>query len=158
MNKPLTRLLAGCVLALSLGPACAADFSSAPSDPLATARARIDAGRWTEAIAELKRVNDTGSADWNNLMGYSLRKAQVADLAGSEKYYDEALRIDPRHRGALAYSGELYLTKGDLAAAEKRLAALDRLCNSSCAERTALKKSIDSYKANGSRSAGHGGY
>ena len=34
----------------------------------------------------LKRVNDTGSADWNSLMGYSLRKAKTPDLDGSNGF------------------------------------------------------------------------
>jgi hypothetical protein len=57
-------------------------------------------------------------------MGYSLRKGATPDFAGAEKFYNEALRIDPKHRGALEYSGELYLRTGDLARAEQRLAAL----------------------------------
>ena len=84
-------------------------------DKLSAARAQIAAKNWPDAIEELKRVNDTGSADWNNLMGYSLRKGATPDFAGAEKFYNEALRIDPKHRGALEYSGELYLQTGDLA-------------------------------------------
>ncbi|TMH37651.1 MAG: tetratricopeptide repeat protein, partial [Betaproteobacteria bacterium] len=102
------------------------------------------------AIDELKRLNDSGDADWNNLMGYSLRKAPTPDFAGAEKFYDEALRIDPRHRGALEYSGELYLQTGDLAKAEQRLAALDKACRFGCAEYSDLKKAIAQYKASGS--------
>src|SRR5213078_3527856 len=70
---------------------------------------QIAVKQWRNAIDELKRINDTGSADWNNLMGYSLRKGKTPDLDGAEKFYNEALRIDPKHRGALEYSGELYL-------------------------------------------------
>jgi len=108
------------------------------------------------AIDELKRLNDTGDADWNNLMGYSLRKAPMPDFAGAEKFYDEALRIDPRHRGALEYSGELYLQTGDLAKAEQRLAALDKACRFGCSEYSDLKKAIAQYKAgSGTTSSGY---
>jgi Flp pilus assembly protein TadD len=150
----MNRTLIATLLALSLNAAFAADTSPAPTkDTLASARAQIAAKNWAGAIDELKRVNDTGSADWNNLMGYSLRKQKTPDLAGSEKFYNDALRIDPAHRGTLEYSGELYLMKGDLAMAEKRLAALDKACTLPCAEYTELKNSIARYKANGNKSA-----
>lgn len=151
--KNLHRTLALSLLALSFAAAQAADVSPEPAskDTLAGARAQIAAKNWSGAIAELKRVNDTGSADWNNLMGYSLRKAKVPDLAGSEKYYDAALRIDPKHRGTLEYSGELYLMKGDLPKAEQRLAALDAACSHSCEEYADLKRAIERYKAAGQK-------
>ena len=46
---------------------------AAPAQPLAAARAHIQAARWVAAIDELRRVNATGDADWNNLMGYAQR-------------------------------------------------------------------------------------
>jgi tetratricopeptide (TPR) repeat protein len=112
-------------------------------------RAHIAEKRWQAAIDELKAMNDTGSADWNNLMGYSLRKLGVPDYGAAEKYYAEALRIDPKHRGALEYSGELYLMTGDLPKAEERLAALDRACLFSCEEYRDLKRAVERYKAAG---------
>lgn len=124
---------------------------TAAPDVLVTARQQIAAKLWPQALAELKRVNDTSSADWNNLMGYSLRKSSPPDLAGSEKFYNEALRIDPKHKGALEYSGELYLMKGDLLTAEKRLAALNKACTFGCDEYTDLKKAVERYKANGNK-------
>ena len=150
-----SRILAAAALALSINLAFAADTEPAPAgaDKLAPARAQIAANQWRLAIDELKKVNDTGSADWNNLMGYSHRKAKVPDYAAAERYYDEALRIDPSHRGALEYSGELFLMKGDLARAEQRLAALDKACRLPCAEYTELKNAIASYKANGNKVA-----
>jgi Flp pilus assembly protein TadD len=124
---------------------------TAAPDVLVTARQQISAKLWPQALAELKRVNDTSSADWNNLMGYSLRKSSPPDLDGSEKFYNEALRIDPKHKGALEYSGELYLMKGDLPTAEKRLAALSKACTFGCDEYTDLKKAVERYKANGNK-------
>ncbi|MCK7493043.1 MAG: UPF0149 family protein [Comamonadaceae bacterium] len=62
---------------------------------------RQAAGR--RAVAELRKVNATGNADWNNLMGYALRKQPTPDLDGAQRHYDAALRIDPRHQGALEY-------------------------------------------------------
>jgi len=150
------RHAAAAVLALTLAFAatCAtAAESAAPSTPdsLGAARAQIAAKKWPAAVAELRRVNDSGSAEWNNLMGYSLRKSATPDYAAAEKYYDEALRIEPQHRGALEYSGELYLITGNLPKAEARLAALDKACRLPCEEYTDLKRSVERYKANGNK-------
>jgi tetratricopeptide (TPR) repeat protein len=123
------------------------------SDPLAAARALAARQNWAEAITELKRVNQPGSADWNSLMGYTHRKMKTPDLKAAERYYDAALRIDPTHRGALEYSGELFLMLGDLGRAEQRLAGLDRVCPRSCEEQKDLKKAIEAYKAGGKRPA-----
>lgn len=146
-------------LSLLLGqPARAADpadlapvVSQAEPDKLAAARAQIKAGRWAEAIAELRRVNDVKSADWNNLMGYAHRKLNPPDLAAAERHYDAALKLASAHRGALEYSGELYLMKGELARAEQRLTDLARVCGGPCEELADLKRAIDRYKANGNK-------
>ena len=79
--------------------------------------------------------------------------AKVPDYAAAEHYYDEALRLDPKHKGALEYSGELYLMLDRLPQAEARLAALDKLCLLPCAEYTELKNAVAAYKANGNRYA-----
>jgi len=87
------------------------------------------------------------SADWNNLMGYSLRKKNPPALTESEKYYQAALEIDPKHKGALEYYGELLLMKNDLSGAESLLMQLDKVCASGCEEYRDLKKSIQVYKS-----------
>lgn len=136
-------------------PARAADTQEpAPvveADPLGPARQAIAAKRWPAAVAELRKVNATGSADWNNLMGFALRKQATPDLDGAQRHYDAALRIDPNHRGALEYAGELALMKGDLPTAEARLAALVRVCGKGCEERADLEREITRFKANGNR-------
>ena len=151
--KLLTRTLAAALLALAASAGFAADTEPAPAtkDKLTAARSLIADNKWVAAIDALKRVNDSGSADWNNLMGYSHRKAKTPDYAAAERYYDEALRIDPKHRGALEYSGELYLMMGDLAKAEQRLAALDKACLFSCEEYKDLKAAVARFKANGNK-------
>ena len=123
----------------------------AVADPLAMARARIQAQQWPAAIEELRKLNATSNADWNNLMGYAQRKQATPDLAAAQRYYDAALRLNPRHLGALEYAGELALMKGELPVAEARLAALDKACNARCEEFDDLKKAIARYKTNGNR-------
>lgn len=158
MKTAITRLLTVGALLLAMSQSFAADTAPSPEpapDKLAAVRTQIAAKNWPAAIEELRRVNDTGDADWNNLMGYSLRKGPTPDFAGAEKFYNAALRINPRHRGALEYSGELYLMTGDLAKAEQRLATLDRVCTFGCEEFSDLKKAIAQYKANGKVSSTH---
>ena len=120
---------------------------AAAPQPLAAARAHIQAQRWVAAIDELKRVNATGDADWNNLMGYAHRKQPKPDLDASQRHYDAALRINPQHAGAREYAGELALMKMDLPTAEMHLAALARLCSSPCEQLDDLKKAVAAYKA-----------
>jgi len=156
------RILALSVATLVFQAAHAADTAPAPTptraatpaasaDKLGNARTLIAAKQWPAAIDELKRVNDTASADWNNLMGYTLRKGKTPDLAASEKYYDEALRIDPHHRNTLEYSGELYLMKGDPDKAQARLASLSTECSANCEQYADLKSAIERYKAAGNK-------
>jgi tetratricopeptide (TPR) repeat protein len=146
-----STIAASLLLTFALGTADAVDTAPDKPDMLAPARAQIAKKNWSAAVDELKKVNQTGSADWNNLMGYSLRKGPAPDYAAAEKFYNEALRLDPMHRGALEYSGELYLMTGDLAKAEERLATLDQVCRLPCEEYTDLKKSVAKYKANGNK-------
>jgi Flp pilus assembly protein TadD len=108
MKATFLGILLAPLLALSVTASLAVDTNPPANDKLSAARAKIAAKDWPAAVDELKRAQDPGSADWNNLMGYSLRKAGAANAAESERYYNEALRIDPKHKGALEYSGELY--------------------------------------------------
>jgi hypothetical protein len=125
--------------------------AAAPADPLSAARKLLADKKWAAAIDELKKVNATGNADWNNLMGYSHRKARTPDLAAAERFYEAALRIDPGHKGALEYAGELALMQGNLPLAEQRLATLARICAGKCEEHEDLKNAIGRFKANGNK-------
>jgi len=62
-----------------IGNTYASDAAPAMSDPtwLAESRASIKAGKYDQSIKQLQAANDTSSADWNNLMGYSLRQKSI---------------------------------------------------------------------------------
>ena len=152
MNKTLASACGAVLSALAMQAAQAADTVSPPPVlQLAAARSQIAAKNWPAAIAELERVKDTRSADWNNLMGYSVRKGPTPDYAAAGRYYDAALRIDPTHRGALEYSGELFLILGDLPRAEERQARLAKICTVPCEELEDLQAAIARYKAAGNK-------
>ena len=117
LNPLLAALLLAAMSLTAVTGVHAADTAPAPAaaaDSLAGARALIADNKWVAAIEELKRVDAKDNADWNNLMGYALRKQTPPDLDAAQRHYDAALRIDPQHRGALEYSGELFLMIGDL--------------------------------------------
>ena len=135
-------------IVFSLG-AIAADTTPSESAPSwqADAQKEIKANNYDAAIKTLLAANQPNSADWNNLLGYAQRKKTPPDLVAAERYYQAALKIDPKHRGALEYYGELFLVKNDLAGAEKMLARLHKACFFSCEEYRELKDEIAKYKA-----------
>jgi tetratricopeptide (TPR) repeat protein len=146
MKKKLIALAIFC----SATSAIAADMTPAgPAAPSWKSQTRqfIDAKNFDQAINVLLQADEKQSADWNNLMGYSLRKKTPPNLAEAEKYYQLALVKEPKHRGALEYYGELLLLKNDLAGAETMLSRLDKACTFSCEEYRDLKKSISQFKS-----------
>ena len=158
--KPSARILAMAVLIFSAsaraaGGAGGADASDASAaDPVViTARAAIAKQDWAAAQASLMQALATNpkNADYHNLYAYSMRKGGNADMALVFSHYDEALRIDPKHRGAHEYSGEAYLAVNDLPKAKVHLAALDKLCFFGCEEYTDLKKAVAEYEASHKR-------
>jgi len=123
------------------------DSSDSTPSWQADAQKEIKANNYDAAIKTLLAANQPNSADWNNLLGYAQRKKTPPDLVAAERYYQAALKIDPKHRGALEYYGELFLMKNDLAGAEQMLARLNKACFLPCEEYRDLKDAIAKYKA-----------
>jgi Tfp pilus assembly protein PilF len=124
--------------------------SSTSEDPaVTTAKAAIAAGDFTGAQLALKvaLASQPGNADLHNLYAYALRKGPNPDMALVFRHYQEALKIDPRHRGAHEYIGEAYLLVNEPVKAKEHLAALDKLCFFGCSEYTELKQAIAAYEA-----------
>jgi tetratricopeptide (TPR) repeat protein len=147
--KPSTLVLT----ALLLAPAAVLAADSQPTvrtDPvLEQATKTIAAKDWPQAQALLKDAVDRnpGNADYHNLYAYSIRKGANPDMSLVFKHYNEALRLDPRHRGAHEYLGEAYLMVGNLPKAKEHLSALDKLCFFPCSEFAELKKAVAEYEA-----------
>ena len=99
-----------------------------------------------EILQNLSQQNNSPSnrtqADVFNLLGYSHRKLQRYDQALD--YYQRALALDPEHRGAHEYLGELYLQTEQPLKAEQQLAALSKSCRE-CDEYRQLKRAIAAY-------------
>jgi tetratricopeptide (TPR) repeat protein len=119
------------------------------ADPvIQTAQAAISQKNWTAAQATLLKAlsSDSQNADYHNLYAYALRKSANPDMGSVFNHYDEALRLNPKHRGAHEYMGEAYLMTNNLPKAKEHLAALDKLCFFGCEEFSDLKKAIASYE------------
>jgi Tfp pilus assembly protein PilF len=155
----ITRLLPVAALLLAAtAQAAGGDSWSAPAgkaeDPaVANARAALQAGDYAGAQLPLKvaLAAQPDSADLHNMYAFALRKGANPDMALVFRHYREALRLDPKHRGAHEYIGEAYLMAGEPAKAREHLAALDKLCFFGCAEYDMLKKAIAGYEAKGRR-------
>jgi hypothetical protein len=146
-----TALAAG----LMAAPACAwaAASDPAPDDPLwlQQARKEITSRQFDAALAVLRPANALDSAEWHNLMGYALRSRTPPDLAAAEKHYVRALEIEPRHRSALEYYGELFLMKRDLPGALAMQGRLEKACRFGCPELKDLREAIARYRAAGGK-------
>ena len=76
---------------------------------------------WATAIRAFSSaaLRDTCNADIQNYLGFAYRRS--GQLKAAFKHYEQALALNPRHRGAHEYVGEAFLGVGDLAKAEEHL-------------------------------------
>ena len=102
----------------------------------------INEGRYEAAIARLEEAvwSDGPHPDLMTYLGFANRKLKRYDAARA--WYEQALAVAPRHRGALEYYGELKLELGDLAGARAHLARLDRICGFGCYQADELRQWI----------------
>ncbi len=113
---------------------------------LTSVRAKIKAQDYTAALAELRDLaEDNQNADVYNLLGFTLRK--TGDYTTSLSYYTKALDLQPDHKAAREYLGELFVETGHIDKAKEQLAVLTKLCPAGCDERSDLEKAIADKKA-----------
>jgi Flp pilus assembly protein TadD len=153
--KTLQSIMASTALLVSLGlapalmpaPAFAVDnMESTDAPDLSSVRAKIKAKNYAAALAELRDLaEDTQQADVYNLLGFTLRK--TGDFKTSLTYYTKALELQPDHKAAREYLGELYVETGNVAKAKEQLAILAKLCPGGCEEREDLQKAISAKSA-----------
>ena len=80
---------------------------------LESVRAKIKAKDFKAALEELRLMTaNFDNADVYNLLGFSLRK--TGQYPQAYVYYRKALDLDPGHKGALEYLGELYVETGQI--------------------------------------------
>lgn len=109
---------------------------------LANAEGLIRQENYRDAIEVLNGVVESSprEADAYNLLGFSYRKSK--DFNRAERNYKRALRLNPEHKGAIEYYGELLIQTDRRGKAEDMLAKLETLCPSGCAELDQLKKAL----------------
>jgi Tfp pilus assembly protein PilF len=109
---------------------------------IAKAGKYINAQEYKKAVKELRKAlkKDDQNADAWNLLGFASRK--MGDHDNSAVAYANALQLDPEHKGALEYQGELFITLGEIDQAKENLQKLVALCPSGCEERAELEQAL----------------
>ena len=158
MKQIITAVLLAFALGIATQTAVAEPYEDNPDaaarDPdYAAGKTAMDKKNWREALKRFHQaaLRDPDSADLHNYLGFSYRNLKQMDLAF--KYYKRSIELNPRHRGAHEYIGEAYLMVGNLANAEKHLAALRNICLLPCEELADLDKADTAYRARQKRAA-----
>jgi tetratricopeptide (TPR) repeat protein len=151
LGKPDRR--AETTIALEELPICTTMASVASDADWAQLQPDFKAGKkalgaqdWNGALAafELAALRDPSSADIQNYIGYAYRR--LRQLEPAMGHYQQALALNPRHRGAREHLGEAYLVLGEPAKAEQLLRELENLCLIPCEEYDDLKQAIAVYR------------
>ncbi len=98
--------------------------------------------KYNDAIKALEEIlkKNKYQADPDILTHYAFALRKTKNFPKAEEYYLKALSIDPNHRGALEYIGELYVDTNRLDLAN---ATLKKLENCRCEEYAELKNYIN---------------
>ena len=126
--KPSPNMIAAAMLSKKAS-------ASSGTMPNMVVMAAIETGR--------TRLTPDNADAWNQ-MGFSLRNLQQFDEALDA--YEKALAIEPKHKGALEYLGELFLMTDQPDLARAQLQKLDDACFFSCKELKKLRKRIAAYE------------
>ena len=125
-----------------------ADWANSDDDDdmLSTIQALVEQQQYSAAIESLKTalVSNPDDADAWNLLGYAQRN--IGELKAAETAYQKALKLDPDHKGALEYQGELFVQQGKLVPATANRDRLAELCPSGCKELEDLNEALAETK------------
>ena len=145
----MTRILT--IIALLFAkPAMAAGsyrYEPSASKLINDAKKLIEKEKYKRAIVKLEKAkkDEADNADIFNYLGFAHRK--IGNYEESKIYYQEALSIQPDHKLALEYQGELYLTLNDINSAQSNLMKLEALCPQGCDALADLNKAVSKYIA-----------
>ena len=141
----LATLLTGTLAAQAAGPRPEKDPENRTERELAKVTGWIEEGKYGRSVRVLNDIieREPKNADAYNLLGYVHRK--MGNLDDSAYNYKHALTIDPDHKGALEYQGELFLKQDKPDKARANLKRLDELCPDGCEERNDLAEAIEAH-------------
>ena len=143
MNYTKPLICALLISSLSAPVFAAKPNSWGDSSEMTKVSQKIDDKQYESAIQDLQKMvaKDADNADAYNLLGFSHRKIKKYDEA--EKYYLRALTLNPKHKGAMEYLGELYVETNRMDKANDMLTRLDEACFFGCKEYKQLKGYIE---------------
>jgi cytochrome c-type biogenesis protein CcmH/NrfG len=149
MNAKSVAAVLMLVLANAVYAADTSGPTSRPDPMLDRYHAAAERQDWKSAAGAMSEAlgANPDNADYHSLYAYALRRSGSGDMDVVFKHYNEALRLDPKHRGAHEYIGEAYLQVGNVAKAKEHLSALDKICFFGCSEYNDLKKAIADAEA-----------
>ena len=118
------------------------DEGSTPqTDPLYRVKRLIYKEKYAEAYVLLSGLKTPKiEDDRQNLMGFTARKS--GDFSTAKKHYASALKLSPKHLGALEYQGELFIALGDFDSAIQNLEKIKSICWLGCKEKRMLTKAL----------------
>jgi len=104
-----------------------------------TAISQINQGKYQEAFNDLSIATAIAGPhpDITTYMGFTQRK--LGNYETAKSFYAMALEVDPNHKGANEYLGELYVETGELDLAKVQLAKLEEICSFGCVEEEELR-------------------
>jgi len=73
---------------------------------------------------------------------YAFAHRKLQKYKQADRYYKKALQLDPNHKQALEYQGELFVELGDITSARQNASLLKDLCPNGCEELDMLEKYI----------------
>ena len=145
----MTRILTIIALLVATPAMAAGSYRYEPSASklINDAKKLIEKEKYKRAIVKLEKAkkDEADNADIFNYLGFAHRK--IGNYEESKIYYQEALSIQPDHKLALEYQGELYLTLNDINSAQSNLIKLEGLCPQGCDALADLNKAVSKYIA-----------
>ena len=111
-------------------------------DGYRAAYALVQAGKYPEAFAAFKALDEDDHPDVANYLGYTARKLGNYDL--SRVWYERALEADPKHVRTWQYYGMWHVEQGNKLKAADFLEKIEAICgNKSCKEYQDLKGGME---------------
>ena len=145
MNRRLELGLVPVVVAgatLAAAPALAGPVESL----MARSRAAEAAGRFADATILMQAAVVADPARAASYVALADLYARHSEPNFAQKYYEEALYIDPTMAAALLGAGRADLALGDLEAAKQKLTRLEESCGHECPEAVSLRAAIEAGK------------